>query len=404
MKRTYLKTNVHDESIKRISNVFDEFENIYVSFSGGKDSTVMLHLVMDEAIKRNRKVWVLFIDWECQYNLTINHIQGMYDKYKENIIPYWLCIPLLSDNSCSQFEPYWLSWDEEKKEVWAREKQEISIKDPSIFDFYTPKMTFEEFITKFSYWYAKWEKTAAFVWIRTVESLNRYRAIARWDKNMYKDLNYSTNVLWEAYNFYPIYDWTVDDIWTYTGKFKKEYNKIYDRMYQAGLTISQMRVDEPYGDKTRRSLWLYKVIEPETWTKVVARVSGVNYAWLYWNTKWNILGQMKISLPKWHTWKSFAEFLLKTMPTRTAEHYKNKFAVYIKWHSKKWYPDGIPDSWDYALEQKGLIPSWRMICKTLLRNDYWCRGLWFWITKSSCYEKYLERIKSKREEWGILNK
>jgi len=56
MQRTYLQSSVLDESKKRISNVFDEFENIYVSFSGGKDSTVMLHLVMDEAIKRNRKV------------------------------------------------------------------------------------------------------------------------------------------------------------------------------------------------------------------------------------------------------------------------------------------------------------------------------------------------------------
>lgn len=56
MERKFLETNVLDEAKKRISTVFDEFEKIYVSFSGGKDSTVMLHLVMDEAIKRNRKV------------------------------------------------------------------------------------------------------------------------------------------------------------------------------------------------------------------------------------------------------------------------------------------------------------------------------------------------------------
>lgn len=402
MERKYLETNVLYEAKKRIENVFNEFENIYVSFSWWKDSTVMLHLVMDEAIKRNRKVWVMFIDWETQYNLTINHISNLYEKYKDNIIPYWLCIPLLSDNSCSQHEPYWLSWDESKKELWTREKPEISIKSPDIFDFYTENMTFEEFITKFSVWYWKWEKVACFVWIRTVESLNRYRAIARWDKNMYKWLHYSTNVLWDAYNFYPIYDWTVDDIWIYNWKYKKEYNKIYDRMYQAWLTISQMRVDEPFWDKTRRSLWLYKIIEPETWWKLVLRVSWVNYAWLYWNTKWNILWQMKITLPKWHTWKSFANFLLMTMPNKTAEHYRNKFAVYIKWWEKKWYENWIPDEWDWSLEQKWLIPSWRMICKTLLRNDFWCRWLWFWITKSSCYEKYLERIKKKRSEWKVI--
>jgi predicted phosphoadenosine phosphosulfate sulfurtransferase len=137
----------------------------------------------------------MFIDWETQYNLTITHISNMYEKYKDYIIPYWLCIPLLSDNSCSQFEPYWLSWDETKKDIWAREKPEIAIKTPEIFDFYTDNMTFEEFITKFSEWYGKGEKVACFVGIRTVESLNRYRAIARGDKNMYNGLQYSTNVL-----------------------------------------------------------------------------------------------------------------------------------------------------------------------------------------------------------------
>ena len=44
---------------QRISITFDNFEKVYVSFSGGKDSTVMMHLVMEEAIKRNRKVGVL---------------------------------------------------------------------------------------------------------------------------------------------------------------------------------------------------------------------------------------------------------------------------------------------------------------------------------------------------------
>jgi predicted phosphoadenosine phosphosulfate sulfurtransferase len=52
---------------ERIAWTFDEFEKVYVSFSGGKDSTVMLHLVMDEAIRRGRQVGVLIIDMEAQY-------------------------------------------------------------------------------------------------------------------------------------------------------------------------------------------------------------------------------------------------------------------------------------------------------------------------------------------------
>ena len=47
---------------ERMSKTFDDFDKIYISFSGGKDSTVMTHLVIEEAIKRGRKVGLLIID------------------------------------------------------------------------------------------------------------------------------------------------------------------------------------------------------------------------------------------------------------------------------------------------------------------------------------------------------
>jgi len=86
---------------QRISYTFDHFEAIYVSFSAGKDSSVMLHLVMDEAIKRGRKVGVLLIDLEAQYNLTIKHAEEMFDLYKDHIEPYWVCLPIKLRNAVS---------------------------------------------------------------------------------------------------------------------------------------------------------------------------------------------------------------------------------------------------------------------------------------------------------------
>ena len=97
--------DVLTESRRRISYIFDEFEKIYVSFSGGKDSSVMLHLVMDEAIKRDRKVGVLLIDLEAQYTETIKHSEEMFELYKDNIIPYWVCLPISLSNAVSNFEP-----------------------------------------------------------------------------------------------------------------------------------------------------------------------------------------------------------------------------------------------------------------------------------------------------------
>lgn len=394
-----LPINVHDAAKERISWAFDNFEKIYVSFSGGKDSTVMLHLVMEEAIKRDQAVGVLFLDWECQFKLTIDHIREMYALYEKYIDPYWVALPIRTTNGCSQFEPEWISWDEKKKDLWIRDKDPISIGDDGYFPFYVHNMTFEEFMPEFGKWYSKGQKCACFVGIRTGESLNRWRAIFREDRRNVDNKKYTSNIIADVWNVYPIYDWDVKDDWTYYGKTGKPYNRLYDRLYQAGLTLSQMRVDEPFGEEQRRGLWLYQIIEPETWAKMCARVAGADSGALYCKKRGNIMGNAALKLPNGHTWESFAMFLLETMPPTTSEHYKNKIAVYLNWFRTRGYPENIPDDGDLRNQD----PSWHLICKTLLRNDYWCKGLNFSPTKTAAYGKYCELMKKRREEWGIFN-
>lgn len=45
----------------RIARVFDDFARVYVSFSGGKDSGVLLELAAREARRRGRRLGVLFV-------------------------------------------------------------------------------------------------------------------------------------------------------------------------------------------------------------------------------------------------------------------------------------------------------------------------------------------------------
>lgn len=397
-----LGINVYEAAKKRILWSFNTFDKLCVSFSGGKDSTVMMHLVMEEAKKRNRKVAVLFIDWEVQYSLTIQHVQHMFNLYKDYIIPYWIALPLLTDNACSMFEPEWISFDRNKESLWVRKPPEMAITDEKYFPFYYYKITFEEFVPKFAEWFGNGKQCGCFVGIRTRESLNRWRALSRQDKTMYEDKMFTTCVSDNVYNIYPIYDWTAEDDWTYFGKYEKCYNRLYDRFYQAGLTLHQMRVDEPFGDTTRRSLWLYQIIEPETWAKMVYRMSGANSGSLYAKNGGNILGNGEINLPNGHTWKSYSYFLLDTMPKKTAEHYKNKISVYLHWYSERGYADGIPDDVDEFIDKKRDVPSWKRICRALLRNDYWCKTLGFAPQKQSAYNDYCKRIKKKRTEWGYF--
>jgi len=397
-----LNTNVYEEAIKRILWTFDNFSKIIVSFSGGKDSTVMTHMVMDEARKRNKRVALFFLDWECQFDLTISHVKSIYEEYSDCIEPYWVSVPIKTWNGCSQFDPEWTCWEPGKEEIWTRNKEDISIKDGSYFPFYYDGILFEEFTPLFAKWYSNNEVCANFMGIRSQESLNRYRAISKGEQFCYMGKSYTTNIVDNCWGVYPIYDWNTEDIWRFYGKYGKSYNKLYDRMYQAGLTINQMRIDEPFGDTQRRGLWLYQIIEPKTWAKMVLRVSGANTGQIYSKEMGNILGNNKVTLPEGHTWESFAKSILATMPVKTGEHYKNKIAVYLKWYRDRGYPDGIPDESDYRMEAIGKAPSWRRIVRTLLRNDYWCKGLGFSPTKTSAYNKYLDLMRKRRKTWGIF--
>ena len=401
MPKNYLDIDVLTAAKQRIAKVFDDFPRVYVSFSGGKDSSVMLHLVMEEAIKRDRKVGVLLVDLEGMYKITIEHIQAMYDLYADHIEPYWVCLPIRLRNAVSVFEPRWMCWEPGKENVWIRQPPSMAITDETFFPFFRRGMEFEEFVPLFGKWYGGGKLTACFVGIRSDESLNRYRTI-KGKKSMFEGLQWTTWLGDGLYNIYPIYDWKVSDVWLYNTRYHKPYNKLYDYMHQAGLTPSQMRICQPYGDDQRKGLWLFHVIEPETWARVVARVNGANQGAMYVRETGDIMGNIKISKPEGHRWGSLAHLLLESMPPQTKDHYEDKIAVFLHWWQAHGYPDGIPDEADIHLEAAKKVPSWKRVCKALLRNDYWCKGLSFTQTKSEAYEKYKKVMKRRRQAWGLF--
>jgi predicted phosphoadenosine phosphosulfate sulfurtransferase len=395
----YREESVLKAAQNRISTVFDNFERIVVSFSGGKDSSTMLHLVADEARKRSRKFAVMIIDLEAQYKATETHLNEMLAFYQDVIEPYWVCLPMSLRNASSNFNPRWTCWDQTKKDIWVRDLPNNCIKEPSCFPFFQEGMEFEEFVVLFADWYSRGEPTCNLIGIRADESLNRYRTIASTRKEMFKDLQWTTKVVGTSYNAYPIYDWKTSDIWVYKRLNKdRPHNKIYDLMHQAGVAPSQQRLCQPYGDDQRRGLWLYSVLEPQTWGKVVSRVNGANSMSLYVEENGNITGYSKITKPEGHTYKSFCHLLLSTMPTKQREHYLKRFRSFIKGWRGRGYDKDIPDEAPAILESKHWAPSYRRLCKTLLRNDHWCKGLGLTQPKSEAYGKYLKIRDARKAE------
>ncbi|WP_136752702.1 phosphoadenosine phosphosulfate reductase [Escherichia coli] len=391
-------------AIARIEWIFETFPSVCLSFSGGKDSTVLFHLVAEVARRRKRHFSVLFIDWEAQYQCTIEHIQKIREMYRDVTDTfYWVALPLTTVNGVSQFQPEWICW--ESGVTWVRQPPEEAITDITYFPFYRYAMTFEEFVPAFSSWFAGNRcGVAILTGVRADESLNRFMGLVSQRKLRYADDKPWTTASPEGfyYTMYPLYDWKARDIWIYNARTCAIYNPLYDLMYRAGVPLRNMRVCEPFGPEQRKGLWLYHVLEPETWARMCERVSGAASGALYANESGAYFALRKrITKPPHHTWRSYAMFLLDVMPERTAEHYRNKIAVYLRWYQTRGFPDDIPDEQENDLGSRD-IPSWRRICKTLIKNDFWCRTLSFSPNKPRHYERYLQRMKERRKEWGIL--
>ncbi|MFA0289697.1 phosphoadenosine phosphosulfate reductase family protein, partial [Vibrio sp. 10N.222.45.F7] len=171
------KYNVLEGARQRICYLFDNFNHFYVSFSGGKDSGVLLNLTIQEAKKRGRlPVDVLIVDFEAQYHETHAFIERM--VLDGEINPYWVCLPLSLRNSISQFQPKWLCWDPAKEAQWVRDRPPHKgvISNPDVFPFFQNGMEFEDFVFKFAHWYQKerGEPIAVLIGIRADESLHRF--------------------------------------------------------------------------------------------------------------------------------------------------------------------------------------------------------------------------------------
>ncbi len=402
MGKRYLDCDVLTAAQERIAWTFERFPRVYLSYSAGKDSTVMLHLAARHARMIGRRLGVLLIDLDGQYRCTMEHARAQLDAYADVVDVFWVCLPLALRNAVSVFEPKWLCWDPAMRDAWIREPPEGAITDPTFFPFFREGMEFEEFVPEFGEWYSERMPTACMVGIRSDESLNRYRTIASATKQTIDGRSWTTAVTPNVANVYPVYDWRTADVWTWHARNPDaESNPLYELMHKAGVPLAHQRICQPYGDDQRRGLWLFHLIEPETWARVVARVNGANGGALYVQEWGNINGYRRVTKPPGHSWRSFAELLLASMPPHMEEHYRNKVLLHVKWWQERGFPQGIPDEAPYELEAARKAPSWRRVCKSLLRNDYWGKGLGFSQHKSDAYKAYLDLMRRRREKWGV---
>lgn len=439
--------NVLDATNSRLKVIFDDFEHVLVAFSCGKDSGVMLNLTYEYAKRNNllHKLAVYYEDYEAGYQFTHDYAQRVFEAMP-GVRKYWLCLPISAACSASMHETRWIPWDADKKAIWVRKMPTLDCvvnEHNCPYPFVKGTKGFDARI-QFSTWFSSVNegRTAVLIGIRADESLSR-RAIftSQHRAYMHKGLTYSKTIDEVTCNFYPIFDWKTQDIWVCNAKFAFDYNKIYDLYYQAGLTIDQMRVASPFHLSGQDNLKLYKVIDPNSWGKMVGRVNGVNFTGLYGGT--TAMGWRSITKPTHFTWKQYAMFLLETLPTDA----KKKFLYHLERFKRIWSEKGygrnprvieMLRNEGLAIEKTGVVsklcskpgvyeivkiksdfpdetvgnystpfrhcPSWKAVCVTIMKNDF---GLQYMgcsrtqdqnITRQKALDRFERRQKAKNEK------
>lgn len=430
--RKYSGQTVYEAVQDRLRFLFEEFDNIYISFSGGKDSGLLLNLVLDFRNKYypQRTLGVFHQDFEAQYTVTTTYIQRTFEKIQNQVEPYWVCLPMATRTALGSYEMYWYPWDDKKEESWVRQMPDypyvINLKKNPITT-YRYRMHQEDLAKQFGRWYRMshgGKKTVCLLGMRADESLQRYSGFLN-SKYGYQGKCWISRHFKDVWCASPLYDWNHQDIWHANYLFGYDYNPLYDLYYKAGLKVSQMRVASPFNDYSKDSLNLYRVIDPEIWAKLVGRVQGANFACIYGRTK--AMGYRSVTLPPGHTWKSYTIFLLDTLPARLRNNYVKKFNTSIQfWHetgggldeksiqeleshgyqirrngisnytkAKKTrvvFLGKIPDNTDDIHSTKD-IPSWKRMCYCILKNDHTCRFMGFGLTRQQ--QKRIDLIREK---------
>jgi predicted phosphoadenosine phosphosulfate sulfurtransferase len=302
MGRTAIRgiENVLKAAQKRVSILFDEYEHIQLAFSGGKDSTVLFHLINEEAKKRNRKFILYFQDQEAEYQATIDLVEWAMSQ--PNVIPQWYQVPIFMTNAASHQQLFLWAWGE--NENWVRQKNDLAI--------HSIEKKYPKRFHKFNLWVAQENRKTvngtfvSVIGLRAEESPDRRFVMFGEDSELFWLRRKN-----EPHKAYPIIDWSYTDVWKYLIENNFKYNKIYDKMYMLGGNLRSFRVSNLVHEKAFRCLGELQELEPETYDKLEQRLHGVHSAAIYANE--NLMYSIKKLPERFSTWKEYKDFLLNNI-------------------------------------------------------------------------------------------
>lgn len=350
-KKKYIDSDVFDKAKERVRYLYNNYEDVVVSFSGGKDSTALLLVCLDVAKELNRlPVNAFFYDEEAIHPPTIEYVQRVSEMEEVNLD--WYCLPIKHRNACSNEQPFWQCWDPDFKHLWVRDMPPQAITEHKRF---VNGQSMQDFGIK----HYQYTNKVVVQGIRTEESLRRYRVVA-----MKKNENYICKADKGAFFAYPIYDMSSVDVWRVVDIKNADYNKTYDIFNKTNQynQLLRQRVCPPYGEEPIRGLYIYAECFPEMWHKMINRVAGAATAARYGNTD---LYSSGITKPDNISWVKHVGNIIDSFSGKNKAFIAKSVNYFISRH-KQLTNDPIPEKQCHPLS--GI--SWEFIVKAATRGDF----------------------------------
>lgn len=328
--------DVWELAVARARQMYEMFDHVAVSFSGGKDSTATLHAVLEAAHEKPEErlpVRVIFFDEEAIPFETEEYVRRV--AQRDDVALEWYCIPIKCGNACSRDDPYWYPWAPESRDKWCRPMPPEAITTLPGYPSDKPSKRLAHYeVNGYLFDPGVHGNAVVALGIRAAESLNRLRAVSRREKDNWLIQHregYIRGVLWKGY---PIYDWQDDDVWTAPAHLGWDYNRAYDVLEMYGVPVSQQRCGPPYGNEPMQGLHQFKECFPRLWDGMVDRVPGAAAAARYARTELYGYGSLP-EKPEGLTWPQYIARLLEMHEPVTRKEIAERIRTDMSFHYRR---------------------------------------------------------------------
>jgi predicted phosphoadenosine phosphosulfate sulfurtransferase len=315
---------------ERMAVAFDRFDEVAVSFSGGKDSTVALHVSLDEARRRGQRLRVFFFDEEAIPYETEAYVRRI--AAEPDIDLEWYTFPVKHRNACSVEQPKWYPWAPEVEHLWVRPRPPEGITHiplaPTAPDERLSIPELNALINPPSR-----GNVGVVLGIRAAEAPNRRRSVSTrlYDNWMVPSLvpGYRNHV-----KLYPVYDWNLSDVWLAIRSQGWDYNEAYDLMAMAGVPPQHQRCAPPFGEEPIQNLWMFSLCFPEIWDRMLDRVPGAATAARYSRSElyaFKSLAEKPDGMP----WRDFVRSAIEQHPQEHQPRVASRLGTFVRWHYRR---------------------------------------------------------------------